>query len=293
MVSVSGREACTSMERPAKRQRTEAEIQLQARLDDLDSQNRQAELELQIQQKFVYQKSLKLQLKEQQQAMANLNAEQQTWRMPGIWSNAQQPGQLTAALTAGTCLPHGVHQITAAGALPPMQLALSSPEARVKSIRASKRQTKPAAALCNPALFTSKTIAGRYREWADNGVHGGSIKSWLRLTNRGLALPKIGHTSRASDNLRKNKNLPEAIDRLIERGLSREAAIALVEKVVSDFGGLIGIAQQSNAFMRWHTSLLSKLTSDLGRTGKTVMEFKLAYEHEVGMTVSRYVVYTK
>ena len=68
------------------------------------------------------------------------------------------------------------------------------------------------------------------------------------MTKRGLGLPKIGHAARASDNLRMNRNLPEAIDRLIERGLSREAAIALVEKVVSDFGGLKSIAQQSNAF---------------------------------------------
>ena len=179
MVCVSSAGACTSMERPAKRKRTEAEIELQARLDDLKSQNRQDELELQIQQELLYQKSLKLQLKYQQQAVAQVNAEQQTWRMPEIWSNAKQPGQMTAALTAETCLPHGVHQITTSAVLPPMHVALSSPEASAKG---SKSQVKPAAALCNPVLFTSKTIAGRYREWAADGVYGGSIKNRLTLS---------------------------------------------------------------------------------------------------------------
>lgn len=51
MLSVSATEACTSMERPAKRQRTEAEVELQTRLDDLDSQNRGTGLE---QKKLVY-----------------------------------------------------------------------------------------------------------------------------------------------------------------------------------------------------------------------------------------------
>ena len=51
MVSVSRAGACTSVKRPAKRKRTEAEIELQARLDDLDSQNRGTGLE---QKKLVY-----------------------------------------------------------------------------------------------------------------------------------------------------------------------------------------------------------------------------------------------
>lgn len=42
--------------RPAKRQRTQAETELQAQLDDLESQNKQAELKLKIQQQLVYQK---------------------------------------------------------------------------------------------------------------------------------------------------------------------------------------------------------------------------------------------
>ena len=284
-VSVSARAASTDTEeRLAKRQRKESETEAQAQLDDLQSQNRRAELELQIQQELVYQESLKLQ---QKQVAAKRAAAQQALRMPTVWSSAQQPAQVVAALTVQTCHPQGVQPIIAAGPLPPMQVTLPCSEAPVKGIIASGKPAKPEAALCNPVLFTSKTIAGRYGEWADNGVHGGSIKSQLKPTKRGLGLPKIGHKARAGDNLRNNRNLPEAIDGLIERGLSREAAIALVEKVVSDFGGLKSIAQQINTFHEMaHKSAEQAETTALGRTGKTVMEFELAYEQEVAMTLS-------
>jgi len=51
-----------------------------------------------------------------------------------------------------------------------------------------------------------------------------------------LGLPSTGHTKRAVDNLRKNRDLPEAIEQLVEQGLSSEAAIVLVTKVMEDFG---------------------------------------------------------
>ena len=101
--------------------------------------------------------------------------------------------------------------------------------------------------LHNPVFFAGNTVAEQYQEWANDGQHK-SVKSRLVLTKKGLALPRTGHTTaRATDNLRKNRNLPEAVDKLIHKGLTLEAAIALVERVVSNFGGLKSIAQKSEA----------------------------------------------
>lgn len=88
----------------------------------------------------------------------------------------------------------------------------------------SEQPAKTKAQLHNPDFFQSKTVAGRYSEWADDGVVS-SIKSRLVPTNRGMGLPRAGHTRRASNNLRRKRNLPEAIDKLIERGLTRPAAL--------------------------------------------------------------------
>ena len=79
----------------------------------------------------------------------------------------------------------------------------------------------------NPVFFAGSIDAERYQEWADAGQHK-SVKSRLVLTKRGVALLKTGQKGRASDNLRENRNLPEAIHEFIHKGLTREAAIALV-----------------------------------------------------------------
>ncbi len=81
--------------------------------------------------------------------------------------------------------------------------------------------------------------------------------------------------------------MPEALDRLIHKGLTREAAIALVERVVANFGGLQSIAQVSNAFHQMaHKSAAAAETTALGNTGKSVMAFKLAYEQEIAKTLT-------
>ncbi len=81
--------------------------------------------------------------------------------------------------------------------------------------------------------------------------------------------------------------MPEALDRLIHKGLTREAAIALVERVVANFGGLISIAQLSNAFHHMaHKSAAAAETTALGNTGKTVKAFRLAYEQELAKTLT-------
>ncbi|DBA86781.1 TPA: hypothetical protein ACH3X1_016624 [Trebouxia sp. C0004] len=263
--------------RPAKRQRTQAETELQAQLDDLESQNKQAELKLKIQQQLVYQKALQLQMDEQTQAARTLAASQQV-PTPMVWSLTQQPGQTTAALIAPPFLPHGVHATTAAGPVPLMEGSIEPP---VDSKRMSEQPARTKAQLHNPDFFQSKTIAGRYSEWADDG-NVSSIKSRLVPTNRGMGLPRAGHTRRATDNLRRNRNLPEAIDKLIERGLTRPAALELVTKVLSEFDGLDSISQQSLAFHELaHKSSGDAGTKLLGKRGKTVQDFELAFEREV------------
>jgi len=69
--------------------------------------------------------------------------------------------------------------------------------------------------------------------------------------------------------------------------VSVEAAIALVERFVSNFGGLKSIAQKSDAFHQMaHKSAADAETTVLGNTGKTVMAFSLAYEQEVAKTLT-------
>ena len=81
--------------------------------------------------------------------------------------------------------------------------------------------------------------------------------------------------------------MPEAIDELIHKGLTVEAAVALVERVLSNYGGLKSIAQKSNAFYQMaHKSAADAETTVLGNTGKTVIAFSLAYEQEVAKTLT-------
>ena len=117
-----------------------------------------------------------------------------------------------------------------------MQAALLILAAPAQGILASStpQGVKPTPVLRNPVLFAGRPVAERYQVWADDGQHSG-VKSKLTmiLTMRGLALPKTGHEGTASNNLSRNGNLPEALDGLIHKSLTRETAIALVERVVS------------------------------------------------------------
>jgi hypothetical protein len=168
-----------------------------------------------------------------------------------------------------------------------MQAALPSLAVPAQGISAlsNPQRARPTPTLRNPVFFAGSTVAERYQEWADDRQHN-SVKSRLVLRKRGLALPKTGHEGRASDNLRRNRDLPEAIDRLILKGLTKEAAIALVERVFSKFGGLKSIAQVSNAFYQMAHKSAAAETTALGNTGKTVIAFKLAYEQESAKTLT-------
>lgn len=132
----------------------------------------------------------------------------------------------------------------------------------------------------NPDFFQSHTIAGRYQEWIGGGQYAG-IKSQLVMGRNGLVLPRTGHAKAAVDNLRKKRNLPEAIEQLVMQGLSSSAAVALMTKVVNDFG-LRGISKQSEAF-HWlaKDSAARAETRVLFETGKTVKQFNVAYDLEI------------
>lgn len=97
------------------------------------------------------------------------------------------------------------------------------------------------------------------------------IKIQLVMTRRGLALPNTKgetHAGAARNNLQKKKYLPAAVQKLVVQGLSSSAAIALVTKVVNEFG-LRGIYQQSEAFLRLANDSATRAeTRMLFNTGK-------------------------
>lgn len=99
--------------------------------------------------------------------------------------------------------------------------------------------------------------------------------------NLRLGLPTTGHTKSAVDNPRRKRDLPEAIEQLVVQGLSSNVAVTLVTKVVNDFG-LRGIAKQSEVF-HWlaRDSATRAETRMLFDTGKTVKQFKTAYDLEI------------
>jgi len=276
-VSMSATETSANIDKcTLKRKRNEG-------ADDSDPEE-QALLEAIERQKRI--NALRLQLCQEQQRGTEGPAAQQT--LAGVLSNAEQHAHLPAGLTVQACLQQDDKSSIAAPQALPMQAALPSLAVPAQGIPASSnpQRARPPPTLRNPVFFAGSTVAERYHEWADDGQHN-SVKSRLVLTKRGLALPKTGHEGRASDNLRRNRNLPEAIDELIENGLTREAAIALVERVISNFGSLKSIAQISQAFdqMARKSAAVAEIAA-LGNTGKTVMAFKLAYEQEIAKTLT-------
>ena len=78
--------------------------------------------------------------------------------------------------------------------------------------------------------------------------------------------------------IQKKKHLPAAIEQLVVQGLSSSAAIALVTKVVNDFG-MRGISEKSQAFL-WLASDFAE-TRVLSKTGKTVKQLKMACDVQI------------
>ena len=206
-----------------------------------------------------------------------------------LWCNAQHSTLFTEALTAGSALPPDVQTgNTPSTPFIPLlghPVPLSDPSAPVQCTALSRQPNKVANAHGNPEFFQSQTISGRYHEWIGDGQCS-SIKNQLVMKKNGLGLPGTGHTKRAVDNLRKKRHLPEAIEQLVMQGLTGKAAIALVTKVMEDFG-LRSISQQSTAFELLKRTVLAEAeTKMLLGTGKTVLAFKRAYDEEKNKALS-------
>ena len=283
-----------SQEPLAKRQRVETNAadmreELQAEIDQLTSQNRLQELQQQLakqkQAALTLQKEAELQEATEKQAALEFAQRQDNLKMRQMmWNAAHHGSPLTTEIMTGSVLNFGVQPGDTL--CTPVTLDAED-QTVVPSSNAAEAYTVPAAkpsrvakALQHPEFFQSQTIAGRYQEWIGGGQYAG-IKSQLVMGRNGLVLPRTGHAKAAVDNLRKKRNLPEAIEQLVMQGLSSSAAVALMTKVVNDFG-LRGISKQSEAF-HWlaKDSAARAETRVLFETGKTVKQFNVAYDLEI------------
>ena len=268
-----------SQEPPAKRQKiahsvADKEQLMEAELEQLRSLRRHTELQLQIDT--------------EKQTMLELGQQQEILRTRQLMSNAQGNKALTAQVMSASTSKQDV-QPSNTPYTPELQA-----QAVLSCSSTAEDSTVPAAqpskVKLNPDLFKSKTIHGRYQEWVGGGQYA-SIKSYVVRTRRGWELSKkkgTQHTGAASDNLRRDVHLPEAIEHLVMQGLSEDAAVALVSQVVLDFG-LTTIATQSEAFAELNrlekaaragdAAQIAKVeTKKLSKTGRTVKEFKTAFD---------------
>ena len=262
-------------EPPSKRQRVEAttaQTQKQAKIDAMTLQNRQDELDLKL--------DLQLEAEEQKAHELAEMKDALIWRKM-MRSNAEHSTNLTEAFTTGPAMSSvqtGNTPSTPVMSQTGQPVSLLDPAAPgpfTTLVENPKKLPKK-----NPDLFKSGTISGRYHEWVGDGQCSG-IKSQLvpqKNGERRMRLPRTGHSEEAVNNLRKNRDLPEAIEHLVEQGLSSEAAGALVTKVLKDFGLTTKrgreklIVKQSSAFFILRSTPADKTgTRLLLRTGRTVM----------------------
>ena len=270
-------------EPPSKRQRVEAtaaQTEKQAKIDAMKLQNRQDELDL----------KLDLQLEAEEQTAHELaQMKDALIRRKMMRSNAEHSTNLTEVLTTGPAMLPSTSVMSQTG----QPVSLPDPAAPVPFTTLVEKPKKLPKK--NPDLFKSGTISGRNHEWVGDGQCSG-IKSQLVPQKNGegrMRLPKTGHSEEAVDNLRKNRDLPEAIEHLVEQGLSSEAAIALVTKVLKDFGLTTKrgrenlIVKQSSAFFILRSTPADKVgTRLLLGTGRTVMEFEKVYDKEVTLALN-------
>ena len=268
-----------SQEPAAKRQKiahsvADKEQLKEAELEQLRSLRRHTELQLQIDT--------------EKQAMLELGQQQEILRTRQLMTNAQGNKALTAQVMSASTSEQDVQPSNT-----PYTLELQA-QAVLSCSSTAEDSTVPAAqpskVKLNPELLKSKTIHGMYQEWVGGGQYA-SIKSYVVWTRRGWELSKkkgTQHTGAASDNLRRNVHLPEAIEHLVIQGLSEDAAVALVSQVVLVFG-LTTIATQSEAFAELNrlekavragdAAQIAKVeTKKLSKTSRTVREFKIAFE---------------
>ncbi|DBA65690.1 TPA: hypothetical protein ACH3X2_002742 [Trebouxia sp. C0005] len=270
-----------SQEPPAKRQKiahsaADKEQQMQAELEQLRSERRQTELQLHIDT--------------EKQAMLGLGQQQEILRTRQLVLNAQGNSALTAQVMSASTSNQDV-QPSNTPCTPELQAqAVLSCSSAGENSKVPAAQASKVVRTLNPDMFKSQTIHGRYQEWVGGGQYN-SVKSQVVRTRRGWELRKTRgtqHAGAASDNLRRNVHLPEAVEHLVVQGLSEDAAVALVSQVVLDFG-LTTIATQSEAFAELYrlekaaragdaAQVAKKETAKLSKTGRTVKEFKIAFD---------------
>ena len=250
------------------------EQQMLAELEQQRSERRQTQLQLQIDT--------------EKQAMLELHQQQRSLRSGQLMLNAQGDSAVTAQVMSAST----AYQVVQPQNTPVVQnqAALSVSSTAEDSTLPAAQPSKLEMVLKNPDMFKSQTIHGRYQEWVGGGQHA-SIKSQVKRSKRGWELPRTKgtqHVGGASERLRRNVHLPEAIEHLVMQGLSEDAAVALVTQVVSDFG-LTRISTQSEAFAELDrlqkavragdAAQIAKVeTKKLSKTDRTVREFKTVFD---------------
>ena len=135
-------------------------------------------------------------------------------------------------------------------------------------------------------FFKGQSVPKIWQEWYHGGDHG-SIKSTLRSNQRDgqerLGLRGAGVARSVTDELRKKRHLPEAIEDLIsDKGLPEEVAVRLVDKLLSDFD-LVTMASKFNAFYK--RSQMKKEGESSRQNGKAA---ELANKKNPSMTVKAF-----
>ena len=270
-----------NQEPPTKRQKiasdaADKEHQLQVELEQLRAHRRY--------------KGLQLQIDQEKRAILELDQQQQDVRSRHMMCNSAQGVSVLTQVISASTVSQDV-QVNNTPFIPELKNeALHIGSSAVEDVRVPAAQPSKVVRTLNPDMFKSQTIHGRYQEWVGGGQYA-SIKSYVNRSKRGWELPKekgTQHTGAASDNLRRNVHLPEAVEHLVMQGLSEEAAVALVSQVVLDFE-LTTIATQSEAFAELYrlekaaragdaAQVAKKETAKLSKTGRTVKEFKMAFD---------------
>lgn len=287
-------------EPPTKRQKiasdaADNEQQMETELEQLRSHRRQKELQLQIdtekQADIRLGRMAELQAATARQDDLELAKQEEMLRRRQLMWSAQGGSALTAQAVSASSPNQDVQPNNIPFTLETQnQAALSVSGTAEDSTVPAAQSSKVKKVLKNPDMFKAQTIDGRYKEWVGGGQYA-SIKSQVSRSKRGWELPRTKgtqHVGGASERLRRNVHLPEAIEHLVIQGLSEDAAVALVTQVVSDFG-LRSISMQSEAFAQLDrlekavragdaTQIAKVETKKLSKTGRTVKEFRTAFD---------------
>ena len=200
---------------------------MQAELQKLKSLNRQGELQLQIdtekqadiklrQADIKLKRMAELQAATARQDDLELAQQEEILRRRQLMWNAQGGSAATAQVMSAS----SPNQDVQLSNIPftfelENQAVLSVSSTAEDSTVPAAQPSKVNKVLKNPDMFKAHTIDGRYKEWVGAGHYAG-IKSLLVNKKNRPGFPPTGHDSRAVDNLRKKRCLPEAIEQLLQ-----------------------------------------------------------------------------